>query len=75
MAPYVRIEEGIEEDTWVQGLDEPTIQFDFDQHELTAEAKVVIGYLTMEEHGIFGGLSVEEQQRTMATLRLASNRR
>ncbi|HEX6838319.1 MAG TPA: hypothetical protein VF334_17200, partial [Polyangia bacterium] len=48
------------EDTWI---DEKTVRFDFDKPNLTAEDRLVIGYLTMEANGLFGHLSVEEQQQ------------
>jgi hypothetical protein len=53
-------------DAW---LEERTVRFDFDQRELSAEAKLVVGYLTMEEHGMFADLSIEEQQQIAITLR------
>jgi hypothetical protein len=53
-------------DSW---LDEKTVRFDFDKPVLTADDRLVIGYLTMEENDLFGGLSVEEQQRIARTLK------
>jgi hypothetical protein len=50
-------------------LDEKTVRFDFDKPALTAEDRLVIGYLTMEENDMFGDLSVEEQQQIVSTLR------
>lgn len=50
-------------------LDEKTARFDFDKAALTAEDRLVIGYLTMEENDMFGDLSVEEQQRIVSVLK------
>ena len=55
-----------DEDTWV---DEKTLRIDFDRPTLSAEAKLVFGYLTMEQHGEFAGLSLAEQQEVAATLK------
>ena len=41
--------------------DEQTVRFNFDKAELTPEDRLVIGYLMMEEHGLFGELNSEEQ--------------
>ncbi len=67
--------ENVDEDTTVDKsfdrnawLDEGTVRFDFDKQELSADAKLVVGYLTMEEHGMFGDLSIEEQQQIATTL-------
>jgi len=54
----LEIEITVDDDSW---CDEKTVRFDFDKATLTAEDRLVIGYLTMEEHGLFGHLSVEEQ--------------
>jgi hypothetical protein len=56
----------VESNLW---LDEKTARIDFDRETLSAEAKLVVGYLTMEEHGMFAELSVEEQQRIADTLK------
>lgn len=50
-------------------FDEQTVRLDFDRPKLSAEAKLVIGYLTMEENDLFGHLSIEEQQQIAAVLR------
>ncbi len=50
-------------------FDEKTVRFDFDKPTLTAEDRLVIGYLTMEENGMFGHLSVEEQQQIATVLK------
>lgn len=50
-------------------LDEKTVRFDFDKPNLTAEDRLVIGYLTMEANGLFGHLSVEEQQNVANALK------
>ena len=52
--------------TW---LDEKTVRFDFDKPTLTAEDRLVIGYLTMEANDLFGNLSVEEQQKVAIDLK------
>jgi hypothetical protein len=49
--------------------DEQTARFDFDKPTLTAEDKLVIGYLTMEENDLFGHLSLEEQQQIAIELK------
>ena len=59
-------DEGIDDVTW---LDEQTVRFDFDKPNLTAEDKLVIGYLTMEANDLFGHLSVEEQQQIASVLK------
>jgi len=56
----------IEEDTWVE---EKTLRIDFDRPTLSAEAKLVFGYLTMEQHGEFARLSLAEQQEVADTLK------
>jgi hypothetical protein len=43
--------------------DEPTQPFDFDPPTPRPDEKLVIGYLTMEQNGLFADLSVEEQER------------
>lgn len=50
-------------------LDEKTQRLDFERAELSDEARLVIGYLTLEEHGMFAGLSLEEQQQFVNTLK------
>ncbi len=50
-------------------FEEKTVRFDFDKATLTAEDRLVIGYLTMEENDLFGHLSVEEQQRIAVELK------
>ena len=50
-------------------FDEKTVRFDFDKPNLTAEDRLVIGYLTMEANGLFGPLSVEEQQKIAIELK------
>jgi hypothetical protein len=50
-------------------LDEKTVRFDFDKPNLTAEDRLVIGYLTMEANDLFGHLSVEEQQKIASALK------
>ncbi|HEX8954607.1 MAG TPA: hypothetical protein VF945_22285 [Polyangia bacterium] len=50
-------------------LDEKTVRFDFDKPTLTAEDRLVIGYLTMEANDLFGHLSVEEQQQIASVLK------
>ncbi|HXU71783.1 MAG TPA: hypothetical protein VN947_20760 [Polyangia bacterium] len=41
--------------------DEQTVRFNFDKADLTPEDRLVIGYLMMEEHGLFAELDAEEQ--------------
>jgi hypothetical protein len=53
-------------DSW---FDEKTARFDFDKPNLTAEDRLVIGYLTMEANDLFGHLSVEEQQKIASALK------
>jgi hypothetical protein len=55
-----------EDDEW---LEERTSRIDFDRPALTPEAKLVFGYLTMEQHGIFADLPLEEQQQIANTLK------
>lgn len=50
-------------------FDAKTVRLDFDRPALSAEAKLVAGYLTMEEHDLFGELSIEEQERIANTLK------
>lgn len=56
----------IEGSAW---FDEKTQRIDFDRPTLSAEAKLVIGYLTMEQNGMFAGLTVEQQQEIANTLK------
>ena len=49
--------------------DEQTARFDFDKSMLTPEDKLVIGYLLMEEHGLFAALPVDEQLDVVGRLR------
>ena len=63
----MKIELELEEDeVW---LEERTARIDFDRPALTPEAKLVFGYLTMEQHGIFADLPLEEQQQIAKTLK------
>jgi len=48
--------------------DEPTLELDTEHAELRPEAKVVVGYLTMEAHGMFEALPPSEQERVAANL-------
>ena len=50
-------------------LDEKTVRFDFEKPVLSADARLVAGYLTMEAHDMFGHLSIEEQEQIARTLR------
>ena len=50
-------------------FDEKTVRFDFDKPNLTAEDRLVIGYLTMEANGLFAPLSVEEQLQIARALK------
>ena len=59
----------IEDDLDTCWFDEKTVQFDFDKPTLTAEDRLVIGYLTMEANDLFGNLSVEEQQKVAIDLK------
>lgn len=59
----------IEDDLDDRWLDEKTVRFDFDKPTLTAEDRLVIGYLTMEANDLFGNLSVEEQQKIAIDLK------
>lgn len=59
----------IEDDLGNCWFDEKTVQFDFDKPTLTAEDRLVIGYLTMEANDLFGNLSVEEQQKVAIDLK------
>jgi hypothetical protein len=56
----------VAENVW---FDEKTSRIDFDRQTLSAEAKLVIGYLTMEQNGMFAELSFEEQQKVAETLK------
>lgn len=53
-------------DRW---LDEKTVRFDFDKPILTAEDRLVVGYLTMEENDLFADLSIDEQQHIASMLK------
>ena len=74
---YMNLEVDHEEETTVivppidanQWLEEKTTRIDFDRPTLSSEEKLVFGYLTMEQHGIFGGLSSDEQQQIANTLK------
>jgi hypothetical protein len=48
--------------------EDQTIRFDFERPVLAAEEKLVIGYLTMEQHGMFEDLSMEQQEQIASTL-------
>jgi hypothetical protein len=48
--------------------DEPTLPFCFESAELCPDEKLVIGYLTMEEQGMFAELPMDEQERVATTL-------
>lgn len=54
--------------TW---LDEKTsrIDFEFTRPTLSADEKLVFGYLTMEQHGMFADLSLDEQLAIANTLK------
>jgi hypothetical protein len=54
------------DDTWV---DEKTVRIDFERPTLSAEEKLVFGYLTMEQHGEFATLSFAEQQQFASTIK------
>jgi hypothetical protein len=58
--------DAVADESW---LDEKTVRFDFDKPNLTAEDRLVIGYLTMEANDLFGHLSVEEQQKIASALK------
>lgn len=62
----ITIDDDEPDDGW---LDEKTVRFDFDKPTLTAEDRLVIGYLTMEANGLFGHLSIEEQQKVAIDLK------
>jgi hypothetical protein len=49
--------------------DEQTVRFNFDKPNLTPDDRLIVGYLLMEEHGLFGALSLDEQQRVAASLK------
>jgi hypothetical protein len=65
----------LDDDTTIDALpgnewfDEKTAQIDFERPTLSAEVKLVAGYLTLEEHDMFGHLSLEEQQQIVNTLK------
>jgi hypothetical protein len=63
------IEITIEDELDSSWFDEKTVRFDFDKPTLTAEDRLVIGYLTMEANDLFGNLSVEEQQKIAIDLK------
>ncbi len=63
------IERTSEDDRNAAWLDEKTVRFDFDKPTLTADDRLVIGYLTMEANDLFGHLSVEEQLAVAVTLK------
>lgn len=67
--PPAYIELDLTDDADEPWLDEKTVRFDFDKPNLTAEDRLVIGYLTMEANGLFGHLSVEEQLAVASTLK------
>jgi len=67
--PTYIIEINVDEADGNAWLDEKTARIDFDRPTLTAEEKLVFGYLTMEQHGIFGGLSLDEQEEIATTLK------
>lgn len=46
-------------DGWSNGK---TARIDFERHPASCEARLVFGYLTMEQHGAFEELTFEEQQ-------------
>jgi hypothetical protein len=48
--------------------DEPTLEIDIERPELRPESKVVVGYLTMEAHGMFDSLSPDEQEQVAENL-------
>src|SRR5689334_5016371 len=50
-------------------FDEKTSRIDFDRPTLSAEEKLVFGYLTMEQHGMFADLSLDEQLAIANTLK------
>lgn len=49
--------------------DEPTLKMELEREELPPESKVVVGYLTMEAHGMFEELPPDEQERVAENLR------
>ena len=67
--PHTHIEGAVEDPLDTHWFDEKTVRFDFDKPTLTAEDRLVIGYLMMEENDLFGHLSVEEQLAVAATLK------
>ena len=67
--PHTHIEITVEDQLDTHWFDEKTVRFDFDKPTLTAEDRLVIGYLMMEENDLFGSLSVEEQLAVAATLK------
>ncbi len=67
--PQTHLEITVEDDLDTVWLDEKTVRFDFDKPTLTADDRLIIGYLTMEANDLFGHLSVEEQLQVAATLK------
>lgn len=67
--PHTHLEITVDDELGNCWFDEKTVRFDFDKPTLTADDRLVIGYLTMEENGLFGQLSVEEQLAVAATLK------
>jgi hypothetical protein len=63
------MDEDEEEATHNIWFDEKTIRIDFERPVLSSEEKLVFGYLTMEQHGMFAGLSFAEQQAVAKTLK------
>jgi hypothetical protein len=53
----------------VEWSDEPTVRFNFEKTALTPEDRLVIGYLTMEQHGMFGELSLDEALQVVRHLK------
>jgi hypothetical protein len=49
--------------------DEQTARFNFEKPNLTPDDHLVIGYLTMEENGMFADLSLDEQQQIARRLK------
>ena len=49
--------------------DEQTVRFDFEKQNLTPDDRLIVGYLLMEEHGLFGPLSIDEQQNVARSLK------
>jgi hypothetical protein len=66
--PYDEVEIVEVEECQVGFVEGPTQVFSFDGA-LDTEAKVVIGYLTLEQQGWFADMSQTEQRRVLDTLR------